>query len=113
MGDPGLQRLEHVVLADVDLDGELGDGRRPPQLLGQVLLGPAQLEVQLLGPAGRAHRPGAIAEVALELALDRAAGEGRERHPHVGIEALDGVDDRHQRDLAQVVRSRHRVASSA
>ena len=83
--------------------GQLGDRRRAPQPVGQVLLGPPQLEVQLLGPARRPHRPGAVPEVALQLALDRAAGEGRERHPDLGVEALDRVDDGQQGDLAQVV----------
>ena len=94
----------------VDRDGELADGRRPAELLGQLVLGATEREVALLGGAGRPDRPGAVAEPALELTVDRAAGEGREGDAGFGVESVNGADHREQRGLAEVF---HRYAPVA
>src|SRR5829696_4677025 len=59
--------------------------------------------MELLGAARHSYGPRAIAEVALDLALDRPAGERRERAAVVRVEAIDGLDEPEHRDLADVV----------
>ena len=76
---------------------------RPVQLVGQVLGAAADLQVHLLAATGRPHGPAAVAQVALELALDGAGGEGAERCALPRLVALGGVDDGDQRGLAQVL----------
>ena len=39
----------------------------------------------------------------LDLALDRATGECRERHTDLGVEPIDRLDERQHRDLLDVV----------
>src|SRR5690606_3473829 len=62
-----------------------------------------QVEVALLGRAGRADRPGPVPEVALDLAVDRAAGERRERDAPLGVVALDRFQRAEQGDLDEIV----------
>ena len=59
--------------------------------------------MQLLHPAGHAHRPPAVAEVALELADDGGRRERRELEAAIGFEALDRLEQADERDLAQIV----------
>ena len=91
---------------DAEVLGELRHRRRAAELLGQLVGRPAQPQVGLLGRPGHAHRPRVVAEVALDLALDRAPGERRERHVAVGLEAVDGLDEGEEGDLAEVVVAR-------
>jgi hypothetical protein len=45
----------------------------------------------------------AVAEVALDLAMDGRHRVGRERDPAVGVEAVDGLHEAEARDLEDVV----------
>jgi hypothetical protein len=58
---------------------------------------------QLLDGERRSHRPGVVAEMTFELAADRRDREGRERAPTVGVIAIDRIDQRHRRDLNEVL----------
>ena len=44
-----------------------------------------------------------VTKVAFQLALDRAAGEGRERYAVVRIETIDSFDETEHGHLAQIV----------
>ena len=55
---------------------------------------------------GTRDRPRVVAEVALDLALDGAAGERREGDVAVGLEAVDRLHERQEGDLAEVVVAR-------
>ena len=99
----GFHALDHVLLPNRDALGELPRGRRPPELLVQDRRGITHREVQLLDPTRHAHRPAAIPEVPLELTQDRRGRERAETHAMIGIEALDGLQQTHHRDLAQVL----------
>ena len=80
-------------LADAEPGGDLGDGRGAAELLGQGAHHRAEVEVQLLHPAGDPHRPALVAEVALELADDRMGGVGRELDAALGLlKAIDRFD---------------------
>ena len=58
---------------------------------------------QPLEVARDAHRPGAVAEVALDLAEDRRDRVARERDAALDVEAVDGLDERVARDLVEVL----------
>ena len=79
VGAGGLQRLEHVLLVDSDAPRRA----RPPSAAVQVARELADravdLQRQLLEVARDADRPGAVAEVALDLAEDRRDRVARER----------------------------------
>ena len=61
------------------------------------------LELQLLHAARHAHRPGLVAEVALDLAEHRRRRVGREAHLAVEVEAVDRLHDPDAGDLHEVV----------
>ena len=75
---------------------------RAPERRRELIDALADGEVQFFGAAWHLHRPGRIAEVALDLAFDRAAGEGDERHTHRRIEAVDRLHQRQHGDLLDV-----------
>ena len=54
-----------------------------------------------------------IPEVTLDLPLDRAPGERREGHVAVGLETVDGLDEREESDLAEVVVARPAAPEAA
>ncbi len=64
---------------------------------------PIDAQRQLLEVAGHPHRPGAVAEVALDLAEDRRHGEAREGHVAVGVEAIDRLEQTERGDLFEIV----------
>ena len=66
--------------------------------------------VEVLGAPRDVHRPGRVAEVAAELTGHGRTGERPERHPAVGVEALDGLEHADPRDLDEVV---DRLAATA
>jgi hypothetical protein len=103
----GVERLEDELLGLVELVRDLRDGRRT-LVLGERGDGAVHAQRQLLQRARRAHRPGAVAEVALDLTGDRRHGVGGERHAACRIEAIDGVDEADGGNLQQVL---ERVAS--
>jgi hypothetical protein len=49
------------------------------------------------------RRPGAVAEVALDLAENRRHRKGRESELAVDVEAVDRLDQAHRRDLQQII----------
>src|SRR4029079_2227868 len=61
------------------------------------------LQVQFLHASRHAHRPPAVAEVALELADDRRHREGRELSTAFGLETVAGVHDADECDLLELV----------
>src|SRR5437588_12643854 len=103
MGGGGLERVEHVLDAQLEVLRELVHGRGPPGLRRQPLVRLLDLERLLLGAARDVYRPSEIAEVPLQLAEDRWHGERRERRPTVDVEAVDGLHEPEARDLKQVV----------
>ena len=99
----GLEDLEHVRLVELHPLGDLAHRRRPLQLAGQLGDRLVDLGHPVVQAARHAHRPDAVAEVALQLAEDRRRGEGRERRAALGVEAVDRVDQAEAGDLDQVV----------
>jgi hypothetical protein len=79
------------------------------QVAREVADGALDLERHLLQVARHAHRPGAVAEVALDLAEDRRDRVAGERHLAGGVEAVDGLDEAQRRDLDEVV---HRLVGA-
>ena len=65
--------------------------------------GAVDLQRELLQVARDAHRPGPVAEVALDLAEDRRHGVAGERDLAVEVEAVDRLDEAERRDLEEVV----------
>ena len=59
--------------------------------------------MELLGTTRHFQRPRRVPEMPLDLALDRASGERRERHAERGIEPIDRFDEREHRHLLDVV----------
>ena len=103
VGAARLERLDDLFLLDAGGLGELGDRGRPLELRAQVLDQAREHLVQLLEPARHVDRPGAVAEVALDLADDRRHGVGAEEDPALEVEAVDRLDQADRRDLDQVV----------
>ena len=104
VGRPGLERLEDILRLAVEGVGQLVDGWAPAQVVGELLAGRLQLEVQVLEATAHPHRPRAVAEVPSQLADDGGDRERREPHVEGGIEAIDRLHEREVRDLGEVVR---------
>ena len=103
LGRRHLERGEHVLGLEPDALADLGDARRAAQLAGQLLGGGVDPQEVLLQPSWHPHRPGAVAEVAADLAHDGRRRERAELVPQRGIEALDGVDQAQEADLFDVL----------
>ena len=73
------------------------------QVDGQLRHGAVDLQRELLQVARHAHRPGAVAEVALDLAEDRRDGVAGERDLALEVEAVDRLDEAQRGDLQEVV----------
>src|SRR5438309_300678 len=71
---PSLHGFQHLLFRRLGPLGDLGDGGRAAEVLGQVADHLAQTEVELLDPPGYADGPALVAEVTLELADDRGGG---------------------------------------
>ena len=97
------QATKHVITLHLQVRGDLVDRGSPPIALRQFFGTVAYQQVEFLGTAGDAHGPRPIAEVPLQFAFDRAAGERGERCAVLGIEPIDGLDQADHRHLAQVV----------
>ncbi len=98
-----LDRLEHVLDGDVEALGELGRGRQPPQLLGQLCRRRVDAHRQLLQAAGQTHGPDVIAEVPAQLAEDRRHRVRRKGLSSLRVEPVDRLDQSQPGDLDQVV----------
>src|SRR5581483_667041 len=103
VGASGLERLEHLFLLDSRRLGELRDRRRPAELHRQLLDELREPDVQLLKPARHAHRPAAVAEVALDLADDVRRRVGRELDAPRQVEPVDRLDQADRADLHEIV----------
>ena len=103
VGTTGVHRVEDVVSGDVEMEGDLGNTRGATELLRELVHGGAEAQIQLLALAWWANRPGSIAEVSLELTLDRCRREGRELDVSAGIEALDRLQQTDECNLNQIV----------
>ena len=103
VGARGLERLEDVLRVSADLRPDLLDRRLALEL--EVELGDRAVDLQreVLEVARHADRPGAVAEVALDLAQDGRHRIAREGDPAVEAEAVDGVDEAEAGDLEEVV----------
>ena len=100
---PRCQRLQHTIGRFLQPLGQVGDPGRSPELLGELGFQPPGLHGQLLEAPWRTDRPALVAQQSLQLALDGAVGERLERHADLGVEALDRLDEGHERLLADVV----------
>src|SRR6202035_3310613 len=83
--------------------GDLGDGGLAPQLVAELLARTHGAHVVLLETTGHADGPGAVAEVALDLADDRRGREGAELVLQRRVEPLDGLDQAEEADLLDVL----------
>ncbi len=100
--------LDDLLLADPQPLGQLGNGRGPVQLLGQLVPRLGEVEPQLLKAPRHPDRPGGVTEEALDLADDRRHRERGEFHTAVGLEAVDRLDQTYRADLDDVL---HRFAA--
>jgi hypothetical protein len=95
--------LQHLFLGHRGGLGDLADGGRPAQLLGENADDAAEAQVELLDPPGHPDRPPLVPEVALQLADDRRGGVGRELEAPVRVEPVDRLQQAQGGDLDQVV----------
>src|SRR5690606_23121276 len=91
-----------VLLGDVHLGGQLGDGRRAAEVLAEVGDEPVQLRAAFLVEAGHPDGPGAVAEVAFDLAGHGDDGVAPEGVAEGGVEAVDGLHEPDVRGLEEV-----------
>src|SRR5438874_2357467 len=103
MGTGRLERVEHLLHAELEKLGELRHGRRPPPPGGQLLFGLLDLQRALLRPAWDVDRPAEVAEVALQLAEDGRNGERRERGAAIRLKAVDCLHQAETRHLEQIL----------
>lgn len=99
----GVDRLEDVARVGELNPSDLRDRGSAVQMLCEDVGSRLHPAVQLLDPAWHVHRPGAIAEIALELAQDRGRRVAQERCTVLRIEVVDCFDQSHTGDLAQVL----------
>src|SRR5919201_5030052 len=103
VGATALERLQHLLLADLRRLGELGNRGRAAELDRELLQQPRELDVELLEPARDAHRPAAVAEVALDLADDVRRRVGGQLDAAVDVEAVDRLDQADRADLDEIL----------
>ena len=103
VGARRLARLEHALDRDADVLGDLRRRRRAAERARELLAHAVDADGHLLQVARHAHRPAAVAEVALELAEDRRHRERGERGRPLRLEAVDRLQQAERGDLDQVV----------
>ena len=103
MSRSGLERVQHVLDAELQVLGQLVDGRGTTGLRRQPLVGLLDLEGLLLGATGNVHGPPEIPEVALQLSEDRGHRERRERGSAFGVEAVDRLHKPEAGHLEKIV----------
>jgi hypothetical protein len=94
-----LEAVEHLLVGDVKVFGDVGDGGRTGACRAELLVSVLDPEDELLQSARQVDCPPFVAEVALELSEDRGDGKRRERDASVGIEPVDRVQQSQARDL--------------
>jgi len=103
MSPRGLERVKHVLDAELEIQSQLLHRRGPAGLGAQLLLGVLDLDRPLLSSPGHVHRPAQIPEISLELAKDRRHGERGERRPTAGVESVHRLDEAETGDLEQII----------
>ena len=99
----GGDRLDDLVGVDMEVFGDLVGGGRSAQSVVEQLVGGADLETQLLQPAGDVHGPCGITEVPAQLTADGDGSERLELHAVVGIEPLRRLEQGDTRNLDEVL----------
>ena len=105
-----LQPLEHLVLGELEVRGELSDGGGAAVALREVGGRLGQRQLHLLQPAWDPDRPALVAEVPLDLADDGRCRVRRELDAAVEVEPVDRLDQSDRCDLDQVVKRLAAVA---
>src|SRR5437762_2224344 len=77
------------LLRELQTVGDLGDGGRAPELVGELPGGVRDRHRSLLEASGEADLPDPVAEVAAKLAEDRGRGVGDKRAPALGVVAVE------------------------
>src|SRR6266536_1240858 len=103
VGAGTLQTLDDVVLAALEVVGEVRHRGRAAQLLGQGGGGLVDVQLQFLQPPGDADVPGPVPEVALDLPDDGGYGISGEVVAVLGIEPVDRLYQAQRGDLGQVI----------
>ena len=103
VGARRLERLEDVLLLGADLRADLLDRRLAMEVERELRDRAVDLQRELLQVARHAHRPRAVAEVALDLPEDGRHRIARERDLALEVEAVDRLDQAQARDLEEVV----------
>ena len=98
----GLDRIEHLLLAQLHELREVANRRRTPVFVHEDPLRLAELERALLRRAGNVCGPRRGAEVAAQLSEDRGNRIGRERDPPFRVVAVDRFDEAELCDLVEV-----------
>jgi len=95
-------RLPDLLLADVQVAGDLRRGGIARQQVGQLDAGVPDFRGEVLHPPVHVDDPGLVPEVALDLAADGADGERGERAA-VRVVPVHGLDQSQPGDLLEVV----------
>jgi hypothetical protein len=98
-----LHRFEDIFRLQLELFGNLVDGRLATQPGLQSLRGDIGALHRFLEPARDLDRPALVPEVALDFANDRGRGEGRKLQAALRLEALDGCEQADVADLDDVL----------
>src|SRR4029077_9004432 len=104
---------QHLVRLDAGALGDLRDGWLAAKRILQLLAPRVDPHQVLLQAPRHPDRPGAVAEVATDLAGDGRRGEGAELVLQGRIEAFDGLDEAHEADLLDVLQGLAAVGETA
>src|SRR5438105_1985992 len=113
LGRRDLAGRKHLVRLDAEAVGDLRDRWLAAELVLQLLAHRVDPHQVLLQAPRHPDRPGAVAEVAADLAGDRRRGEGAELVLKGRIEALDGLDEADEADLLDVLQGLAAVGEAA
>src|SRR5947209_5922763 len=99
----GLERLQDILDAELEILGELGHAGRPPGPGHHPLATFFDLQRKFLRSARNVHGPSEVAEITLEFTEDRWHGEGRERSSTTRVEPVDCFHEPEARHLKKIV----------
>src|SRR5580693_5115049 len=99
----GLQALEHLFLAHLQVSRELGHGGRPAEPLGEIADGLGQRQLEFLQPPRDPDSPPLVAEMPLYLSDNGRRRICRELDAAAEVEPVDGLDQPDRGHLGQVV----------
>ena len=103
MGIGCVEREGNLIDRDAEPVGELCGRRNSAQFVGQLAGRRADGDRQLFDRPGNPDVPTIVVEVLLEPAIDDSSGVGRKANFSFGIETVDGVDQRLEGDLLEIV----------